>query len=337
MRRLAAGVVTALVVSGLLTGCSGGAQPSDDMQVAPELVAAEPATSPPVVATPPGTVLPLHGKATASAVDATSRTLTVAVAEPPSLRLYDLDDLRVAPKTIDLPGEVDHLSVSSAGDTLLAPVPSAGRVITIALPSGARREIRVNGRPTSAASFGDRLLVTLPDRRAVAVVRNGRTVNTITGDLSPEQVLVAGGHAIVLDRLRSAVFDLDVAGGRFGAGLRAAQGAVNAVVDRFGRVLVTEARIGQLFAFTAAPMLMRQRFPVPGVPYGIAYDAERDLAWVTVTGHNEVVGYDVAGGEPVQRKTFATVRQPDSVAVDPRTGRVLVASADGEGIQVIRP
>ncbi|MGH3624051.1 MAG: hypothetical protein ACRDQ5_20045 [Sciscionella sp.] len=336
MRQLVAGGVAVLVTSSLLAGCTSGAQPSDDMQVAPTLAAAEPAVSPPA-AKPAGTVLPLRGKATASAVDAASRTFAVAVANPPSVRLYDIDDLRAAPKTIKLPGAVDHLSVASGGGTLLAPVPSAGAVVTIALPGGARREIPMQGRPTSAVSFGDRLLVALPDRRAVAVVRNGRTIDTITGDLSPEQVLVAGGHAVVLDRLRSAVFDIEVADGSFGAGLRAEQGAVNAVVDRFGRVLVTEARIGQLFAFTAAPMLMRQRFPVPGVPYGIAYDARQDLAWVSVTRRNEVVGYDVAGGEPVQRKRFATVRQPDSVAVDPRTGRVLVASADGEGIQVIQP
>jgi hypothetical protein len=57
--------------------------------------------------------------------------------------------------------------------------------------------------------------------------------------------------------------------------------------------------------------------------------------WITLTERNEVVGFDVAGGEPVEKHRFATVRQPDSVAVDPGSGRVFVASGDGRGMQVI--
>jgi hypothetical protein len=45
----------------------------------------------------------------------------------------------------------------------------------------------------------------------------------------------------------------------------------------------------------------------------------------------------VAGGEPVERHRFPTVAQPDSVAVDPRSGRVFVGSASGAGLQVIDP
>jgi DNA-binding beta-propeller fold protein YncE len=141
----------------------------------------------------------------------------------------------------------------------------------------------------------------------------------------------------VLDRLRNAVFELDVPGARIMQGLRAGQGATNAVTDRFGRVLVTDTRGGALLAFSLDPLLMRQNYPVPGAPYAIAYDEERDLAWVTLTETNEVVGYDVAGEEPEEKYRFPTVSQPNTVAVDPRTGRVLVASGTGDGIQVITP
>jgi ABC-type ATPase involved in cell division len=84
-------------------------------------------------------------------------------------------------------------------------------------------------------------------------------------------------------------------------------------------------------------LLLRQRYPTPGGAYGIAYDGERDLAWVTLTERNEVVGLDIAGGEPEEVARFATVRQPDSVTVDERTGSVVVASGDGDGLQVIEP
>ena len=83
------------------------------------------------------------------------------------------------------------------------------------------------------------------------------------------------------------------------------------------------------------PLLMRQRYPVPGAPYGLAYDPKRDLLWVTLTATNEVVAFDVAGGEPEEKHRFPTVEQPNNVAVDPISGRVIVASATGKGIQVI--
>jgi len=69
----------------------------------------------------------------------------------------------------------------------------------------------------------------------------------------------------------------------------------------------------------------------------IAYDPARSLAWVTLTERNEVVGFDVRGGEPAEKYRFPTVRQPNSITVDERTARVFVGSATGEGIQVIQP
>lgn len=107
------------------------------------------------------------------------------------------------------------------------------------------------------------------------------------------------------------------------------------MADRFGRVFVVDTRGGELMAFSTAPLIMRLRYPLPGAPYGMAYDEARDLVWITLTERNEVVGFDVAGGEPVEKHRFATVRQPDSVAVDPGSGRVFVASGDGRGMQVI--
>jgi hypothetical protein len=45
----------------------------------------------------------------------------------------------------------------------------------------------------------------------------------------------------------------------------------------------------------------------------------------------------VAGGEPVIVHRFPTVHQPNAVAVDPVSGRVLVVSASGAGLQAIDP
>jgi hypothetical protein len=148
------------------------------------------------------------------------------------------------------------------------------------------------------------------------------------------------GRDVELDRLRSAVFEMttdDKGAATRGTGLRAGDGATNAVADRYGRLLVVDTRGGEFLAFSINPLIMRQRYPVPGSPYGIAYDAKRDIAWITLTERNEVVGLNVAGGEPTEKYRFPTVRQPNTVSVDQETGRVTVTSGDNGGIQVISP
>lgn len=336
MRRQVGLVTVALLGVAALAGCSGNQQ-QDDLQAAPTLLAATPAASPPPAAAPAGTVLPLPGPASALVTDATSRTLAVAVDHPAELLLYSLDDMAKAPVAVPLPGTVTHLSLAEPGGPLLAPVTSANEVVEVTLTGTTTAVVPVAGGPTSAALYNGELLVAVPAHKAVDELTGTQLTRTITGDVTPEQVIVSGGKVVVLDRIRSAVFDVDTSGGSIGAGLRAGDGATNATADGYGRVLVTDTRTGELLAFTANPVLLRQRVPAPGVPYGIAVDPKRDLAWVSATQLNEVIGYQLAAGQPVLKYRLPTVRQPDSVAVDPASGRVFVASADGGGVQVMQP
>lgn len=332
VRRLVTGSAAALAACLVLCGCSAGQGPADELQVSANLSAAQPAKSPEQTRTPAGRVLPSADPASASVV--AGRSLALALRGEPRVAVHDLDALRARPWTVPLPGAPGELTGTPDG-RVLVPVPSADAVL-IADPATRRIErVAVSGGPSSAALFGDRLLVGLPERNTLVVLRDGKRVAEITGDVRPDQVLVADGRVVVLDRLRSAVFDVRLDEQSFGAGLRADQGAVNAVPDGFGRVLVSEARVGQFFAFGTDPVLMRQRYPVSGVPYGIAFDGRQNLVWMTLTERNEVVGFDVTGGEPVERARFATVRQPDSVSVDQRNGRVLIASATQNELQVI--
>jgi len=320
-------------------GCADGTD-GDPLRLADSLSAATPATSPPPAAQPAGRVLAVGAPASAAVVDPITGTLAVAVGGPDRLLLYDLRRPDVAPRAVALPGAVQHLTVGTAGE-LLAPVPSAGVLLRIGVGVGENgaqptvRTTRIAGAPVAAAVVGALTVVALEDR---VLVLDGDTVTrTVTGFSGAADVVAVGERAAVLDRLRTALVTVDPASGRLGPGLRAGNGATNAVGDRYGRVLVTDTRDGELLAFSTQPMIMRQRYPVPGAPYAIAYDRVRDLAWVTLTERNEVVGFDVAGGEPVQRYRLSTVRQPNAVAVDDATGTVVVASGTGEGIQVVQP
>lgn len=331
MRRLVA------VVSGvtLLAGCSQTAEPHDDLQVTDNLSMAVPATSP-ATSTPVGTVIPLTTPVTGIVAVPNARTIALATANP-ELLLLNLDDPGAPARTVPMPGPVT--SLSPLPDGVFASIGSRDEVVMVPLPDvSVQRTLKVTGAPGAAARAGDVTLVPLTEDKAVEVVRGAAVEKKISGSMfRADQVLTTGQHAVVLDRLRTALFDIDLVDGKIGAGQRAGQGAGNATTDRYGRVLVTDTRGGALLAFTTNPVMLKQRYPVPGTPYGIAYDPNRDLAWVTLTERNEVVGYHVAGGEPRETHRFATVVQPNSVTVDPDSGRVFVASATGGGVQVMQP
>jgi DNA-binding beta-propeller fold protein YncE len=90
------------------------------------------------------------------------------------------------------------------------------------------------------------------------------------------------------------------------------------VVDTRGNAL--------LQVLTSGGLRIHRRIDLPGTPYGIAYDPVRRRIWVTLTATNQVVELS----DRHRLRAFPTVRQPNSVAVDTRTGRVFVASrADG--------
>ncbi|HVV14726.1 hypothetical protein [Amycolatopsis sp.] len=334
MRRSAVVVALPLTCALLASGCSSDAGQGDDaLQIVANPVAATAPASPQPSASPAGTVL---GAPAVSAVATDASTRTLAVAVDGAVLLYRLDDLAAAPTRVPVSGGVERLS--AANGQALASIPTRGTVARIALPGGQVSELAVAGQPADAVASGDQTLVAVRDRKAVEVYQNGTVAKTISGSLySADEIVRAGDQTVVLDRLRTAVFSVDPAGGSIGEGLRAGQGATNAVADSFGRVLVTDTRAGALLAFSTGPLLLRQMYPVPGGAYAIAYDSGRNLAWVTLTERNEVVGFDVKGGEPVEKYRFATVRQPNSVSVDEKTSRVVVGSATGEGIQVIQP
>lgn len=322
-------------VTSLLSGCG-----QNGPKITDQAPAALPAVSPPPANPPAGTVLPIGAKVSAAAIDGVTGTLAIAVSDPDRLLLIDLAALDGQPQIVRLPGRVEQLDQAGVDGQLLAPVASAGELLTVDVISGQVHSVDVEGGPVAAAVVNGRTVVALASRPGVAVLEGDRVRHTPDQFAGPADVVAAGDTAAVLDRMRTALTVLDPAGAHgdaveLGPSLRAGHGATNAVGDRFGRVLVTDTRDGELLAFSADPLIMRQRFPVPGAPYAIAYDPVRDLAWVTLTERNEVVGFHIAGGEPVERFRLATVRQPNTVAVDPRSGAVIVGSGTGDGVQVV--
>ncbi len=323
-----AALSAALLVAGLVAGCGSNGRPATQPIVDP----VAPAPAPPVGPAAAGTVIPLDSPATQVVVDPRTGTVAVALADPPRLLLRALDGTTPS-RQVELPGPAADLVLATDGGPLLVAVTAPGSLIRVPLDGGAPSRTDLYGPVRGVAVVGGATVVAMGDR--LTVLDGNRPGRTIPGFVDAARLVPVGAKVGVLDRGRTAVSLVDVSSGETSPALRAGNGAANAVADRFGRMLVTDTRDGELLAFAGDPPLLRQRFPLPGVPYGLAYDAQRDLAWVTLTARNEVVGLDVAGGEPVVVHRFPTVHQPDAVAVDPVSGRVVVVSASGAGLQVI--
>jgi DNA-binding beta-propeller fold protein YncE len=283
----------------------------------------------------------LEGSAGFAVVDPRTGQLAVALSNPPRLLLRPLDGA-TGQREVPLPGPASDLVLAAEGGPLLVPVATTGSLLQVPLDGGPPSRIDVGGRPQGAISVGGRVVVASGDR--VVLLGAGRLLgadrtqqSTVTGFTDAVRLAPAGSKVAVLDRAQSTVSLVDPATGRAGPALRAGNGVVSMVADRFGRLVLADVRDGELLVFAGDPLLLRQRYPLPGAPYGLVYDARRDLAWVTLTARNEVVGLRMGGGEPEIVHRFATVKQPDAVAVDPVSGRVVVVSASGAGLQVIDP
>ena len=147
-------------------------------------------------------------------------------------------------------------------------------------------------------------------------------------------VLVAQGDTVaVLDRGQTSVTTVDASGTKQEHALRAGEGATTMVADPIGRILVADTRGQALLVFGTNPLMLRQQYPVKGVPYGLA--GSSTLAWVSETATNSVVGYDLSTGIPVEKVRHRTVQQPNTLSFDDATGTLFVVSGSGAGVQVI--
>ena len=266
MRQLAGMIAVVVTGTALLAGCSSssGSSADDDLQVTANLVPQPPPRSHPRCPTPPSPARscppPPRAPSRSTSTPAPSRWRS---AQPPELRALQPHRPHRRPQDHPPPRRGHRPQRRQSG----RPVPRPGHQRQPG--HRGRHPVRHHNRGTRAERPDQRH----PDRQPAPgrpvraqVARPCSTattpVKTITGAVSPQQVVTVGNKAVLLDRYRSAVFDVDPQGGTVGAGLRAGDGATNEVTDKYGDVLVTDTRTGELLLFSADPVLMRQRFPV---------------------------------------------------------------------------
>jgi DNA-binding beta-propeller fold protein YncE len=295
--------------------------------------AAEPARSPPLQREPAGTVVPLGNKPEGLAFDPVTGLLAAGLTNPDRLALVDADTGRTV-RRIALPESPRHLRLGALGGPVLVPAERANAIVEVSLPGGRLRTTRVGRFPHDATRAGGRLFVGDELGHTVSVVEAGRRVEALPAPRQP------GGVAATADRSHVGVVGVrERALEVFDAWTLDSEGKVSVglgpthVVGGGARFFVVDTRGNALLEVRLDPLRVHRRTHLGGTPYGIALDTERRRYWVTLTGRNEVA--ELTDHRVLRR--FPTVRQPNSVAVDPGSGRVFVASRTAGTLQFFDP
>ncbi|MDQ3934847.1 MAG: YncE family protein, partial [Actinomycetota bacterium] len=152
----------------------------------------------------------------------------------------------------------------------------------------------------------------------------------------PGGVAAAGGALVAVVGVRArrvALYDA-VAGRKLGE----ASGGVGPThaVAAGGLVYVADTEGDAILVYRLRPQFeFLDRANLPGAPYGLAIDRRRGRLWVTLTERNELIRFELTRHAPRRVASYPAVRQPNSVAVDERSGRVFVAGRGGQELQIL--
>ncbi|ADT99000.1 MULTISPECIES: YncE family protein [Mycolicibacterium] len=328
--RLGVAALTAVVIS----GCSSN--PVDAPP--PTIPAAQPAESPVPTARPAGDVQPLAAPVAAAVFDRATKSLLTLCPGPVGRSTVTVFGTSGPPRPIELDTAATAMVTDGAGAAYLA---RRGGYLRLDIASGEVTSRAVDGQDdvdfTAIARRADGRLVLGSADGAVSTLSSDTAVGARLKIFARVDALATQGDtAVVLDRGQTSVTTLNSDGTGAAHALRAGEGATTLVADGAHRVLVTDTRGGELLVYGVDPLILRQRYPVPDAPYGLAGSTDpKGLAWVAQTANNTVVGYDLATGIPVEKVRYPTVQQPNSLAYDDASDTLYVASGSGAGVQVI--
>lgn len=299
--------------------------------------AAEPAESPPTTVAPVGKVRAIGMGAEGMIFHERSGSVAVGLREPYRLAFVDPDGLFIRRQFI-LSNPIRHLGLSPEGVNVVVPIESANKVREIRPDRPMGPEIPTGEHPHDATSARGKLFVADEFGDTVSVIEDGEVVQTLPAPAQPGGIAASGDSFIAMITVSERVLQVyDAASGEALGQVPAGTGPTH--IETFGRyayVADTEGDMIRMFFIGRKPEEV-VAVSAAGVPYGIAVDPTRKLLWVTLTATNQLAGYSIRGPLPRRVATYATVRQPNTVTVDPRNGDVFVASRSNATIQRISP
>ncbi len=292
--------------------------------------AAEPADSPPLSTRPAGTVAKLGERPEGMVFLPGSQLLAVAIRSPNRLAFVDPATLAVE-RTVALPAPARHLGLAATGTAAIVPAEAANVVLEVSPHAGVISSTAVGDHPHDATAAAGSVFVADEHSDQVSVLRGGRDVASLDAPVQPGGIATAGADYVALIAVGERVLQVYDSHSLEPLGATSAGVGPTHIVAAGGEAYVADTEGGRVLEFRIGPE-PRQVAAVaaPGAPYGIAVDGVRRRLWVTQTASNRLAEYAIGAAAPRRVATFPTVRQPNSVEVDPQTGDVFVAgAADG--------
>ena len=339
---LAIGLAIGLLIAGCRSNTGSPGPTTTPVPARAAAPAAEPATAGAPAVPPVGKVVPI-GNAPEGIVIGTSGIGAVAVRNPDGVELIDAATGAVR-QTVPTDGAARHLSLAGPDGPVLVPLEGSSELCELNLADGrvTSTVAGVGRQPHDAAqTAGGTIVVTNELGGGVMFVRAGTVVASLpAGPVQPGGVAAVGDYAAVADVQGNGVWVYDGSTHRQMAQAPVGTKLTHAVSMSGDLVAFADTDGGAVFVERIDPQLVRiAKIDAPGKPYGLAYDATRRRLYVTLTGANLLRLVDVS--DPTKPRILGdvpTVRQPNSVAVDPRSGNVLVTGSDpgrDSGVQLI--
>ncbi|HEY5336258.1 MAG TPA: hypothetical protein VIJ71_09580 [Mycobacteriales bacterium] len=327
LRRALPLIVAGAFAGSALASCgSGGFTAPAVLKLAPE-----PGTAPSPSTVPFGRVLHLDASgAEGIVVDGASRYAVVATRAPDRLQVVDLTTFS-KDRVLVSPGGARHLKLAGP-EQVIVPGEDTNTVSVLTIPDGKLvSQVHVPRQPHNVTQLPDGVIVTIDElANSVTASRGDTVLGTIGGIIQPGGATEEGGYAAVVE-VRGRILDV-FAGDPFKLVGRVAVGE-GPTHDRglgHGTVAVADTTGNKVFIVrvSSKPKVLTS-FDVPHQPYGLAVDKTRNRLWVASSGDNILYEYAIGkpGRTPTLIRSFPTVQQPNSLAVIPSTGQVIVAGS----------
>lgn len=303
---------------------------------------AEPAIAGAPTAVPPGRVVAI-GPAPEGIAIGRSGIGAVAVRNPDGVELFDAAT-GVVRRMVPTAGAARHLSLAGSDGPVLVPLEGSNELVQLDLTEGTVLETAtgVGHQPHDAAQTTEgTIVVTNELGGGVVFVRDGKVIGSApAGPVQPGGIAAVGHYAVVADVQGNGVWVYDpstrqlVSHGPVGVKL------THAVGLSADLVAFADTDGGAVFVERVDPKVTQvARIDGPGSPYGLAYDAHRARLYVTLTASNLLRVIDLSDvTKPRIVGDIATVQQPNSVAVNPRSDDVLITGlgpTGGGSIQIV--
>jgi len=330
--------VTAVVMAAALVACGDGGGSADR----PRTDVPEPAAAPAAAADLPGRIVALSGEPEGLVWDTTTGTIAAAVRNPGGVVLVDAASGAERAR-IPLAGAARHLQLAGPGGPVLVPTENNDRLYRLALADGTvTGDTPVGRQPHDAApAAGGRVFVGDELADTVHIVAPDGSSEVVAAPAQPGGVASSpDGSVVVVVGVRGRRIEAYTPDGRSLGATACGVGPTHVRAGAGGLFYVADTQGGAVLVFRAGSEGIRQVGQVKtdgGAPYGLAVDTARSRLYVTLTATNQLRSYRIDGDKLIAESEWASVRQPNDVAVDDATGRVVVAGTADGVLQFIDP